>query len=205
MTKTQKPNHYNQKPRRKAEFIKPPNILKAKVGSGGLTDDILNKAQTLLENNAVDFLPLAEIYLASLMQATELAQKALVEQKLQQQEPALNQTETAKREHLVTRMIYPAMQLKANGGMFHYPLITAIADRLIHFLEVVAYADEDVVDIVVAFHTTMRAILISRISGDGGTHGKEVLDALDSACTRYFQRRPGNSRNTEMQDLNQDY
>ena len=62
-----KPHHFDQVPRRKAEFIKPPNILKAKVGSGGLSEDILNKAQLLLENNTVDFQPLAEIYLNSLM------------------------------------------------------------------------------------------------------------------------------------------
>ena len=29
------PRHFNQEPRRKAEILRPPNTLKAKVGSGG--------------------------------------------------------------------------------------------------------------------------------------------------------------------------
>ena len=63
--------HYNQTPKRRAEFIKPLNTLKQKVGSGGLSEDILNKAQALLENNTVDFLPLAEMYLEGLMKGIE--------------------------------------------------------------------------------------------------------------------------------------
>src|SRR5690606_1393986 len=99
--------HYNQQPKRKAEFIKPPNILKAKVGSGGLAEDILDKAQKLLENNTVDFMPLGEMYLTSLMKGIELAKNA---------EPDMDN------EYVISMMLYPGMQLKANGGMFHYPL-----------------------------------------------------------------------------------
>ena len=44
-------DHYSQKPRRNAEFIKPPNMLKTKVGTGGLSEEILSRAQDLLENN----------------------------------------------------------------------------------------------------------------------------------------------------------
>jgi len=180
--------HYNQKVRRKAEFIKPPNLLKAKVGSGGLGDDILIKAQELLENNAVDFLPLAEIYLAALLNALEHARK--------------NQGEDA--EHLITKMIYPAMQLKANGGMFHYPLITSIADRLVRFLEVLEVPDVDALEIVDAYHTTMRAVILGKVTGTGGRHGDELIAALDSAGTRYFQRYPGNTRKAEYEDLNKE-
>ena len=50
-----------------------PNTLKAKVGSGGLSEDILNKAQALLENNTVDFQPLAEMYLTALMKGIDIA------------------------------------------------------------------------------------------------------------------------------------
>ena len=35
--------HYNQPKRRDVEFINPPNTLKQKVGSGGLSDEILEK------------------------------------------------------------------------------------------------------------------------------------------------------------------
>lgn len=56
-TKEPDVTHFHQKPRRKAEFIKPINTLKAKVGYGDLNDDILIKAKAVLENNIVEFLP----------------------------------------------------------------------------------------------------------------------------------------------------
>lgn len=166
--------HFNQKPRRKADFIKPPNRLKEKVGSGGLSEDILAKAQALLENNTVDFTPLAEMYLQNLMNGIEVAKNAAT---------------TDDPEYLISCMLYPAVQLKANGGMFHYALITAISDKLVQFLEVVEEPDIEAIEIVLAFHTTMGAIIKSRIQGSGGIHGANLMDALNDACIRYFDRR----------------
>ena len=125
------PTHYNQKPKRRAEYIRPRNVLKEKVGSGGLSEDILNKAQALLENNTVDFLPLGEIYLNKLMAGIEKAK---------------NRRPTDDLEYCISNMLYPAMQLKANGGMFHYPLVTVIADKLIQFLEVIETLDLEALD-----------------------------------------------------------
>ena len=170
--------HFSQRPRRSAEFIKPPNMLKTKVGSGGLGDDILDKAEDLLQNNTVDFQPLAEMYLASLMKGIELAKEV---------DPDDDQ------EYVISRMLYPGMQLKANGGMFHYPLVTRISDKLIQFLEVIERVDIEVVEIVMAFHTTIRAVVMGRVSGDGGRHGNELMRALNDACTRYFDKYQGKS------------
>lgn len=181
----QNTEHYNQKPRRKAEFIRPPNMLKAKVGSGGLSDEILQKAQDLLENNSVDFLPLAEMYLATLFRGIEYAKAHY---------------SSEENEAIITNMLYPAMQLKANGGMFHYPLITSMADKLVQFLEVIIEPDTDAMEIVLAFHTTLRAVVTGKITGDGGQHGQELLKALDDACTRYFERY-SNNRSDREQDF----
>lgn len=183
------PPHFNQEPKRKAEFIKPPNTLKAKVGSGGISDQILAKAQALLENNSVDFQPLAEMYLGSLVKGIEQASAS--DQKLD--------TET-----LITGMLYPAMQLKANGGMFHYPLVTTISDKLVQFLEVIEEADIDAVEIVLAFHTTIRAVVLGKITGNGGRHGEELIGALDDACMRYFERYPEN-KTQAPQDYNVEF
>lgn len=168
-------DHYNQTPRRNAEFIKPPNMLKAKVGTGGLSDEILDKAQALLESNTVDFLPLAEMYLGAMMKGIEMAK---------------NSGPTDDPEYIITTMLYPGMQLKANGGMFHYPLVTAIADKLIQFLEVIEEPDIEATEIVLAFYTTTKAIVHGRITGHGGKHGEELLKALNEACIRYFEKHP---------------
>ena len=42
-----------------AKLVKPENTLKKKVGSGGFDQKVLEKAQHSLENNTVDFRPIA--------------------------------------------------------------------------------------------------------------------------------------------------
>ena len=177
------PRHFNQEPRRKAEILRPPNTLKAKVGSGGISDAILDKAQALLENNIVDFQPLADMYLQALMKAIEIAQ--------------INH-DKQDTESLIAGMLYPSVQLKANGGMFHYPLVTIMADRLIQYLEVIVDSDLDALEIVLAFHTTIRAVVMGRITGMGGRHGQELLAALNDACMRYFERYPYNHNSYKL-------
>ncbi|MCD8497871.1 MAG: hypothetical protein LRZ85_07205 [Alphaproteobacteria bacterium] len=172
-------NQFNRPVLRKAEFIKPPNILKAKVGSGGLGDDILNKAEKLLAENTVDFQPLGEMYLDSLARGIQEARENI---RGDDQEP------------IIAGMLYPGMQLKGNGGMFHYPLVTTIADTLIQYLEVIERVDEEVLEIVQGYHTTLRAVVMGRIKGDGGEHGRELHRALLEACERYFSKHPDNKQ-----------
>jgi hypothetical protein len=45
---------------------------------------------------------------------------------------------------------------------------------------------------VTAFHTTIRAVLTSRVTGGGGRYGNELTKALEGACLRYFEHYPGN-------------
>jgi hypothetical protein len=174
--------HFHQKPRRKAEFIKPVNTLKTKVGYGGLGADILIKAQAVLENNTVDFQPLAEMYLDAMMRAIEYAS---------------NPPEGEDNETLIAGMLYPAMQLKANGGIFRYPLVTRISEKLLQFLAVIAEPDKDAIEIVRAFHTTLRAVLMARVAGSGGKSGDALMQALEDACLRYFELYPANRSGIE--------
>lgn len=168
--------HYNQPPKRDAEFINPPNLLKAKVGNGGLSDAILDRAQKLLESNTVDFAPLAQIYLDAMMKGIETVKAASDEDKK-------NNTEK-----LIAGILYPCVQLKANGGMFHYPLVTRIADRFTQFMEVVDRLDRETLEIAEAFHTTIRVVVAGKIKGDGGAHGEALVNELNNACMRYFEK-----------------
>lgn len=167
--------HYNRIPVRRAEFIKPSNTLKQKVGNGGLSEDILDKAQELLEENTLEFEPLANMYLASLMNGIDMAKGFCAADDV---------------EHVIASMLYPAMQLKANGGMFRYSLVSHISDKLIQFLEVIHEPDIEAVEIVLAFHTSITAIIQGKITGDGGENGEELTSALTSACMRYFEKHP---------------
>ncbi|MCC6597478.1 MAG: hypothetical protein IT559_01655 [Alphaproteobacteria bacterium] len=167
--------HFNRTPKRRAEFIKPPNVLKDKAGYGGLSESILQKAQKLLEDNVQDFQPLGMLYLESLARSIENAK---------------DWKDARDTEGTLTQMLYPAMQLKANGGMFGYQLVTQIADKLIQFLEVLDEPDIGAIEIIMAFHTAIRAVVSGRIMGDGGKDGKDLAQALDMACRRYFEHHP---------------
>lgn len=170
-------NHAGFSRKRRAEFISHPNTLKEKVGSGGLSEEILQKAQALLENNTVDFQPLGEMYLDALMKGITFARSP---------------GEVGDSESIISAMIYPAMQLKANGGMFHYPLVTAIGGRFVQFLEVINIVDVDVIEIALAFHTALRAVIHGKITGTGGRQGEDLIKALNQACARYFEKHESN-------------
>lgn len=171
-------SHFDQVPRRRAEFIKPPNPLKGKVGSGGIAADILSKAQQVLESNTMDFGPLAEVYLTTLSDAIDRSGAVVGTD---------GDHETA-----IIGMLYPTMQLKANGGMFHYPLVTRLSDKLVQFLEVIEKVDGDVMELMTAFITTVRVVLASKIMKESDPQGRELVMAMDDACRRYFAKHPYN-------------
>ncbi|MFP4098927.1 MAG: hypothetical protein ACLFP8_01780 [Alphaproteobacteria bacterium] len=165
--------HYNQKPKRKAKFFSPPNVLKAKAGSGGLNDAVLDRAQNLIENHTVDFAPLAEIYIKQMQDGINDAS-------------ALG--ETTESEIFIENILMPCVQLKANGTMFHYPLVTRIADRFVQFMEVVERLDKETLDIAKAFLTALKAVVSGKIQSDGASHGDALVEELNAACMRYFEK-----------------
>lgn len=157
---------------RRAELISPPNRLKEKVGSGGIDEKVLSKAQELLEKNTIHFEPIANMLL-------DLLSEAIADAK----------SDATKGEEALNAMIYPAMQLKAQGSMFHYPLVSDISHILVNFLETVEDVNREVLDIVVAHKMSLKAVLASHLKGDGGKTGKELREALMEACGRYYRRK----------------
>src|SRR5690242_20454244 len=109
---------------RRAQTIMPPNKLKEKVGSGGIDQTVVAKAQDMIETNTVDFNTTAIVLLALLSKTLEEAQ-----------------TGARQGEDTINALLYPAMQLKAQGALFQYPLVTDIAAILIDFLETVETLD----------------------------------------------------------------
>ncbi len=167
--------HFNRKPIRDAEIVKPPNIIKAKVGGGGISDEVLDRTQKLLESYATDFEPLAMMYLDQMHAGIDNAKSNHTSDK------HLN-------EEYIALILYPCVQLKANGGMFQYPIITRIADIFIHFMEVVERLDKEVLEIAIAFHTTMKVVIASKIQTDGGEQAEALISELNNACHRYFDK-----------------
>lgn len=157
-----------------AEIIRPPNKIKEAVGNGGLDAQVLRKAQTALEINAsgIDFRPQAREMIEILQKAYDKASSG-----------AATGTDA------IEAMIHPAMQLKAQGGMFKYALLTEICNILVNFLETAEKVDQNSLAIVHVHLLTIRAIINRSMVGDGGPAGKELRDALMDACNRYYRKR----------------
>ncbi len=166
-------DHFNQSPVRAAKFITPPNKLKQKVGSGGISDDVISKAQSLLDDNKFNFKPDGEEILNSMILAITKARR---------------DNDPSNTEDHIVAIMFQAMLLKTNGGMFHYELVTKVADKLVQFLEVIEKITEPELKIVEAFYSTIRAIFLSEIRGTGGTQGQQLYAALVEACMRYFEK-----------------
>ena len=163
----------NQKKLRKAEFITPPNVLKHKIGSGGLEPATLVKAQELLANNTTDFKPLARELLADL------------ETSIQDTRNGVTHGEAA-----VEAMLYPAVQLKTQGAMFHFPLVSEISDILVNFLETITTPpSEDVLEIVTAHKMAISVIVSSNMTGNGTIQAQELKNSLLAACSRYYKTK----------------
>lgn len=161
----------DREPIRRAEFVSPPNTLKMKVGTGGLDEKILIQAQKLIDDSGIDFIPQGQRYLAALHEALRMAE---------------TQRGKIEDETLIIAMLYPGMHMKANGGMFGYPMVTEVASRLIRFLENVKEPDSDVLDIVHGFSNALQAVMLMGKTPSSAERINDLCRALDEACDRYF-------------------
>lgn len=154
---------------KKPKFINPPNKLKAKVGGGGIAPERLKQAQEYINNNSVDFIPQAKSFL-------DLVTEFAVEAK--------NSRENFDRNKLTN----PIMQLKANGGMFRYQLISDVADICLLFVETINEMNDDAYEVIQAHVNTISIIINNQMSGRGGKEGAALLKELEKACKRYLDK-----------------
>ena len=158
----------------KVRFFNPPNVLREKVGYGGLDPQLLDKAQTFLDKNDLDFAPYAEGYLKRLGQAIAQIKAGKL-----------------KGQAAIDAMVRPIMELKANGGMFRYRLVTEIAGVILNFLEDVEELNKDAVQLVEVHYQTIYVIVSNGLRGDGGAEGRQLAEELYDACVRYYNKYEG--------------
>ena len=155
-----------------AKFTMPENKVKKKVGSGGIPDVILQRAEVVMkENHHIDFYPFAEKYLSNI----EKSLSQLVK----------DQYDSPKNMNIISDNI---MHLKANGGMFGYMLVSYIADIALNFSDNQKTLNEDFVKIIKAHNTTVRLIISNKLKGDGGEGGSALKDELYNAIMRFNKK-----------------
>jgi hypothetical protein len=154
---------------KKARFINPPNRIKTKVGSGGLSENLIERAQYHIETAEVEYEPEAQKHLKEIgdVIARLKAEKGL---------------------HPVDPLINPVMQLKASGGMFRYQLVSDVADIALNFIESLKAVNEAALDVVQAHLHTIHIIMNHKLKGSGGKEGFALIKELDNACQRYYSK-----------------
>lgn len=155
----------------KAKFYNPPNTLRTKAGYGGMDPAVMERAEDYIQKNDVDFTSYAKAIL-------ERLDKALDVVRLEE-----NRTKES-----VGRVIGPIMELKANGAMFKYPLLSDVADIALDFLENLDGFNDDAYEIVNIHRKTLYIIISSHLRGNGGKQGRLLIGELHDACQRYNRR-----------------
>lgn len=161
----------DEEQRQKVRYYNPPNILRQKCGIGGFDPVRIQKAEKLIDNQKVDFHPIAQDILARLKVAIKGAEKMKKPEK-----KAINEISG------------PVMDLKANGTMFGYDLVSEIAGVLLNFLENIKELNDDGFDVVNIHHRTLETIITNKLKGDGGPEGRALAQELYLACQRYKKK-----------------
>ncbi len=156
---------------RKAKIVTPPNLLKKKVGAGGLDTEVIVKAESVLKNNTIDFRPIAERLLDTLGKAIQNAKNRSLQD-----------------ESHIEAMLYPAAQFRGQGLLFHFPLVSEISDILIGFLEsVTAPVPEPALDIITDHKMAISVVIKNNITAIDHPLGAQQKRSLTEAGGRYHR------------------
>jgi hypothetical protein len=169
---TEQDTHFNQGKKRDIEFIKIPNKLRQKVGSGGLDQKILERAQSVIDNNSFDFTPDAQRHLTAIREGLRLIQ---------------TQRHRFDADALIATIAEPSIQLRANGAIFGYPMVTRVSDLFIRFLETLSGLDDDSLEVINGFNAALNAVIVGQIR-QGNEDSEKLYEALEQACDRYFEK-----------------
>ena len=95
-----------------------------------------------------------------------------------------------KDESIVEAMLYPAAHFKAQGAIFHFPLVSDISDTLINFLEAVTTpVPEEALEIVTAHKMAISVVISSNMTDRNHPQGAELKRSLTEACSRFYKTR----------------
>lgn len=145
--------------------------LQGKVGIGVIDEKKIGAAQRLMDNNKVDFGPLARPDLDRLQKAIDAAREGMSDSAAAMQSLKI-----------------PIMNLKANAGSFNYGFVSQLTGMVLLFLEDIDKPDKKIIQIVDILHKTILLALAYQMSGDGGNNGQMLLKTFEEVCRKY--KRP---------------
>lgn len=153
-----------------AKIFIPKNQLKEKVGNGGFNAESIKKAQKTIDENVVDFQPIAKNYLSKI--------KLAISEFDSDQDG----------EVLYTKLLDELTQLRAQGSMFQYPAITAITDTVVDLLDSLKKVDSKIIEIVNAYEQSANILIVSKIKSENDKVCKALVLELRTVCAKYKEQ-----------------
>lgn len=154
--------------RPEARKIKASKKLQMKVGTGKIDDKVVKQAQKTLEENKVDFAPIAMPHLNEIRDRVAEVKKSG------------KYGETS-----IEEFSMPIMNLKANAGSFDYETVGDMASTVLMFLENLDKLDKKVVQIIDLLHKTVLLIIAKEMKGKNHPEGKALIAAFQEVCQKY--------------------
>lgn len=158
-----------------AKFFEPPRRLFYKSGGNlQVTPDRITAAAEEVEGLQADFIELASEDLAKLQAIYDQA-------KAEQSEEA--------RAAIVQTMAPICHELRGQGGVFGYMLISVVADSLHLIVSSILAVPNDALGLLRTHLDLLRAILREDIKGDGGALGPELMESLHHANVSFVDKK----------------
>jgi len=158
------------KTKSKARIINVKSTLKEKVGHGGFKqEDILN-AQDELDNNQIDFMPMAKKLIGLLNEAITEAEK-----------------KTGNDLKILGDIVFPIQQLKSQGSMFGCPVYTDMSVDILRFLEDIKTIDNNILKILSSFYRALQTIHKLQIKESSDPTVKLLNVELKGVYGRYLK------------------
>ena len=148
------------------EIIHPPNLLKAKVKTGGpgaVDSATLDRAEAAIAN-------LADQYLDWVVQDLDRIGKAYEEYKSAEAEAVPEKLEA---------IFQVSHDIKGQGGSFGYDMMTSVGNQLCRLIEHVDATNPKLSDAIGVHIETMKLVIAQQIKGNGGKVGEQMLTGLE--------------------------
>jgi CheY-like chemotaxis protein len=134
--------------------------------------DQLESMETELETFSEDFMDWTAEYVGQLEQLYKAASELPVE----------------KRKATFNKISMIAHELRGQGGVFGYPLISNIAESLFDLTHQMLDRSDDSLQLIKEHLDTLKAVMREKIRGDGGAIGVAVMQALKKANLKFINR-----------------
>lgn len=153
-----------------SKLYTPKNKLKEKVGEGGFNPVLLEDAQKAIEENDIDFVPIAE----------KLIGKLDGYLKDGKDDPeSLN---------IKSKLLDQLTQLRAQGSMFHYPSITAVTDVVVDLMDSVEVMDKTLLKITEKYSQSAKVVLGAKTQDEKDKVVQAIIKELRDVAEKYKEK-----------------